>query len=242
MNHLKLKNVDDLLIHAQSPRLIESQIIDWIMSLRNDNLAYATIKFLIAPIFIYYQLDDVVLNRKKVSKYLGEYRRVVKDDAYSNKMIFQSLQNADHRMRMVILILASTGCRLGSLPALTLGNITKLPEYGMYKIVFYEGTNNEYYNFCSRECASTGIDNYLLYRQRCGEKIAFNESTNRWEPADTPLIRIQFDMDDVFQVRNPKPIMLTAVRTALISQLVRCGLRKLEHPTAPQSAKRDKDY
>jgi hypothetical protein len=27
MNHLKLKNVDDLLIHAQSLRLIESQII-----------------------------------------------------------------------------------------------------------------------------------------------------------------------------------------------------------------------
>jgi hypothetical protein len=62
MNHLKLKNVDDLLIHAQSPRLIEAQIIDWIMSLRNDNLAYATIKFLIAPIFTYYQLNDVVLN------------------------------------------------------------------------------------------------------------------------------------------------------------------------------------
>jgi hypothetical protein len=238
MNHLKIKNVDDLLNHASSPRMIEAQIIDYIMSLRESGISYSTIKFLIAPIFTFYQLNDVILNRKKVSRYLGEFKRVVKDEAYTNDMILQALQNADHRMRMIILLLSSSGARYGSLPALTLGNLTKLPDYGLYKIVFYEGTNNEYYTFCTRECASTGIDNYLLYRKRSGERISFNENTNRWEPSEAPLICKQFDVNDILQVRNPQPIKLSALRTALINQLVRSGLRQIEHTIAPQSAKR----
>jgi hypothetical protein len=139
---------------------------------------------------------------------------------------------------MIILLLASTGCRVGSLPTLTLGNLTKIADYGLYRITFYEGTNNEYYSFTTRECASTGIDSYLLFRQRCGEKIVFNETTQKWEPVDTPLIRIQFDVNDLLQVRYPKPTTLSTLRTALTSQLVKCGLRHIEHPTAPNSTKR----
>ena len=82
----------------------------------------------------------MLLNRKKVYRYLGEFRRVVKDTAYTTEQIFQMLQNADQRLRMLILILSSTGCRIGSLVNLAFGNLTKKPEYGIYKIIFYEGT------------------------------------------------------------------------------------------------------
>jgi hypothetical protein len=34
LNHLRLTKLDDLLIHASNPRYIESQVIDYIMSLR----------------------------------------------------------------------------------------------------------------------------------------------------------------------------------------------------------------
>ena len=149
-----------------------------------------------------------------------------------------ALQTADARMRMIILILSSTGCRIGALPSLTLGDLTKLPDHGLYKITFYEGTNNEYYIFTTRETAHTGIDNYLLYRKRTGENIAFNESTNKWEPADAPLLRQQFDVNDLLQVKRPKPMKLNAIKDALAVHLVRCGLRTKEHPTEPQSIKR----
>jgi hypothetical protein len=39
MNHLQLKEVDDLLLQ-QNPRMIESQIIDYIMVLREDGYGY----------------------------------------------------------------------------------------------------------------------------------------------------------------------------------------------------------
>lgn len=223
-----------------SPRYIESQIISYIMSLRESGIAYTTVQFFVAPIFTFYQLNDVVLNRKKVSRYLGEYKRAAKDGAYTTEQIQTALQNADARMRMILLVLSSTGCRVGALPSLTLGNLTKIPitDYGLYKITFYEGTNNEYYSFTTRETAQTGIDNYLLYRKRSGENISFNQNTNKWEPDNTPLIRKQFDVNDLLQVKQPKPMKLNAIRSLLTVHLVKCGLRTWEHPTAPQSVNR----
>jgi hypothetical protein len=75
MNHFKMTDVDNLLLNSNS-KAIEAQIIDYIMSLRQDGISYSTIRFLIAPIFTFYQLNDVVLNRKKVSRYMGEFKRV----------------------------------------------------------------------------------------------------------------------------------------------------------------------
>ena len=235
MNHLKLTDVDDLLQSnlIASPKLIESQIIDYIMSLRQSGISYATIKVLIAPIFTFYQLNDVLLNRKKVHRYIGEFKRVVRDRAYSTEQIQQALQNADQRMRCIILLLASTGCRLGSIPGLVFRNLTKLslPDT-RYRITFYEGTNNEYYTFTTRECAITGIDNYLEYRKRCGEKISFNQKTNRWEPEDTPLVREVFDVNDILQIRHPRPMTVYSLRVGLGLHLVKSGVRDVEHPIA----------
>jgi hypothetical protein len=233
MKYLQLTDVDQLLLGGQtSPKVIESRLIDYIMSLRQDGVGYSTMKYLVAAISTFYQLNDVVINRKKIHRYFGEYKRVVRDKAYTTEQIQQALQNADQRMRMVILLLASTGCRIGALPGLTLGHLQKLPDYGLYKITFYEGTNNEYYTFTTRECAQTGIDSYLLYRQRCGEKISFDKNLNRWEPDNAPLIRLSFDATDSFQAsRQVKPITYHGLRLVLDTYLVRCGLRQVEHTT-----------
>jgi hypothetical protein len=78
LNHIKQKGTDDLLLNIGNPRYIESQIIDYIMVLMESRVSYATMQFLVAPIFTFYQLNDVILNRKKVSRYLGEYKRILK--------------------------------------------------------------------------------------------------------------------------------------------------------------------
>jgi hypothetical protein len=67
MNHLKITNIDDLLTNAATPRLIEAQIIDYIISLRHDGVVYSTIKAITNPIFTFYQLNDVLLKNKQKS-------------------------------------------------------------------------------------------------------------------------------------------------------------------------------
>jgi len=66
LNHINIKKtgIDDLLVNTE-PRYIESQIIDYIISLRENHVSYATMLFLITSIFTFYQLNDVMLNRKK---------------------------------------------------------------------------------------------------------------------------------------------------------------------------------
>ena len=236
LNHLKLRQLDDLLNNA-NPRYIESQIIDYIMTLRNDGLAYASVQFMIAPIMTFYSLNDIVLNRKKISRYFGEYKRVVKDHAYTAEEINKALQTADQRMKLIILLLTSTGQRIGSLSALTLGSLTRIEDYGVYKVTIYEGTNNEYYTFTTREFANA-YEDYMAYRQRCGEKISFNNETKKWEPEQIPLIRKQFDATDVLQARHPQFMDTNSIRKILGSHLVKCGIRNVEHPTAPKSTKR----
>lgn len=72
MNHLKTTDVDRLL-EINNQKIIESQLIDY-MSLRQDGLSYATMKHMLAPIFIFYLLNDIPLNRKKIARYFGEYK------------------------------------------------------------------------------------------------------------------------------------------------------------------------
>jgi hypothetical protein len=205
------------------------------MALRNDGLSYATLQFLLAPILTFYQLNDVLLNKRKITRYLGEYKRVVKDRAYTTEEISKALQTADERMRLIILLLC-TGARIGSLPSLVLGNLTKL-DLGMYKIVIYEGTNHEYYTFATPELGQA-IDDYLAYRIRSNERISFNEDTQKWEPSDAPLLRQQYDITDILQARRPKPMKLNGIRKLLTYHLVKSGLRTVEHPIEGRSAKR----
>ncbi|HEY7227029.1 MAG TPA: hypothetical protein VH481_02775 [Nitrososphaeraceae archaeon] len=49
------------------------------------------------------------------------------------------------------MLLASTGMRIGAIPSLKLRNLEKIND--VYKIVVYEGFRQEYFTFCSQECA-----------------------------------------------------------------------------------------
>jgi integrase len=207
------------------------------MTLRSEGIAYATICFLVTPVLTFYQLNDVILNRRKVSRYFGEYKKVVKDRAYTAEEIYKALQTADLRMKVIILLMSSGGQRIGSLADLTLGNLTFIEPYGIFKVIVYEGTNSEYYTFTTRETANA-IFEYLSYRQRSGERINFNEETKKWEPESVPLLREQFDATDILHVRRPRVIGTNAIRRVLVDQLVRCGLRTVEHPIGGQSTKR----
>ena len=68
MQHMKLVSVDDLL--AQDVKTIESSIIKYIVSLRG--LSFASRSLYLAAIIGFYTMNDVMLNKNKIGKYLGE--------------------------------------------------------------------------------------------------------------------------------------------------------------------------
>ena len=196
-------------------KIIETNIIQYITWLKQDQkLSSMTIESYLSTVIHFYSMNDVILNRKKIGMYLGEYVRKQKDRAYTTEEIANLLEFCDERSKALVLLMASTGMRIGALADLQQRHLEKIKEFNLYKIIVYEGTKEEYYCFTTPE-AALAIDTYLDYRKRCGEKLT----------DDSPLFREQFDINDLEQIKKyPRRLTTIALAKLLVRQLNRSGV------------------
>jgi integrase len=139
--------------------------------------------------------------------------RVRKNRGYTHEEIQKLLDISDERMRAVILLLVSSGCRVGSICTLHVRDLEKVGD--SYKVTIHENQEEEYFTFITPE-ASRAIESYLEMRQRYGEPIG----------PDSILIREQFDIRDQFSIASPKAIN-TLTLTGKLAQLAeRAGIRE----------------
>jgi integrase len=201
-------------------QIIENQIIDFLLSLKHRGLAYKSVKCYLCAITHFYIMNDIVLNRKKITKFINtDERKKSKNAAYTSEQIHKLLDICDERTKAIILLYASTGMRLAALPALKIGDLKFLQDQGLYQITVYGGYKEEYITFCTPECARL-IFSYLTYRVRSGETI-LNQ--------DAPLIREQFDASDSFSAKNPKHVSLKTIIKILRQKVIHAGLREVDH-------------
>jgi hypothetical protein len=52
-----------------------------------------------------------------------------------------------------LLLMSSSGMRVGALSLLKIRNLEKIDKYSLYKITVYENEYEEYVTFCTPECA-----------------------------------------------------------------------------------------
>ena len=169
----------------------------------------------VKPVILYYKMNDVILNTRKVNRFLPEKRSIKKDRAYYDSEISKMLEIADERMRVVILLLSSSGIRIGAIQSIRLRNLKD------NRLTVYENDKEEYITFITPECKKA-IDDYLDMRLRYGEKLV----------EDSFLIREQFDIRDKFQVKKARPIKRHAIRWMFDDIAKRCGVRSYEVPIA----------
>jgi len=162
-------------------------------------------------------MNDVVLNKKKINMFIGEPTLKTVDGGYTYEEIQKILNISDLRWKCIVLLMCSSGCRIGAITQLKLKNIEKIES--CYKIVVYQGTNEQYYTFCTPECSSF-IDSYLEYRTKNGEKLT----------QDSYLIRKQFNINDLNQIRNKsRGISTGTLKIMLHTLLIKAGLRTVDH-------------
>ena len=200
---------DNDLFCQNNPRLVEAKIIEFIISLRDEGKSHAAILNYLNAVKGFYKINDVMLNSHKIDKFMPEQIKVKKDRAYTHEEISKVLDVADERMRVVILLLASSGIRLGAIPIIRLRNLED------NRLTVYENTREEYITFITPECKKA-IDFYLDMRSRYGEKLADSSY----------LIREQFDIRDQFAIRNPKQVTHKLIQWKLMSLAEKCGIRK----------------
>lgn len=112
------------------------------MSLRQRGLASSSISTMINAIYHFYDMNDVVLNKKKIKMFIGQSPRKVVDRAYSHEEISRILNVSDLRMKSLVLLMATAGLRIGAISQLRLRNLEKLILF--YKLVIYEGSKEDY--------------------------------------------------------------------------------------------------
>jgi hypothetical protein len=172
-----------------SPSSAEAQIIDYIGDLKKKGRSFSRIKSCVCAIMHFYTMNNVTLNRKKIARFKGEDKKVVRSEAYTREQIARMLSVSDERTKAIILLLSSTGIRIAAVPWLKGKHFEPL-ENGISMITIYDG---EYFTFCTPE-ATKAIQEYKQYRERCGEKL--ND--------ESPIIREQFDREDSLKARYPK--------------------------------------
>jgi len=216
----------DFLSCEINARVIEQQIIDFIIKMKEGGRGYSTLHNYVASVLSFYKINDVILNVTKIMKFIPEQTRV-NDRAYTHQEISKMLEIADERMRVVILLLVSTGMRIGGIPELRIGHSldtnpddqdnNNTANSKKMKVTIYKGTRDEYYSFITPEC-KRAIDVYLDFRKRYGEKLGANSF----------LIREQFDIRNQTAIRKPTMIRPDSLVFKLADLARRCGIRSKE--------------
>ncbi len=143
---------------------------------------------------------------------MPEQVKLKKDRGYRDYEILKLLELANERTRALVLLLASTGMRIGAIPLLRVEHLEAKGD--IYKITVYENTRSEYFTFCTPEC-KRALDTYFEVRKRHGEIM--NDKS--------PIIREQYDKRSDFSARHPRPTTKGAI-THLLFEILECtGLR-----------------
>ena len=158
----------DLLTSGEAVNQLEDQIIDFITYMKNERkLVYSTIHSRLAAIYHFYTINRVRLNKDFIAKFKPANRRIRQDKAYSIEQIRKMYDRSTERDKVIVLLMASVGLRIGALPTIAIGDLTKVHPPGympqdsyIYKITVYPKESEEYYAYCTFE-TTNAIDRYL---------------------------------------------------------------------------------
>jgi integrase len=216
LTYMEVDTPEELLRLDQ--KTTERRIIEYIIHLKDEKkLSYSSLEGVCAPLRKFYAMNDVTLNWEKIHNYLGAHDKTIEDKAYTKGQIQKLLQFASQRTRILILLLASSGLRIGAVSGLRCKHLKYIEKYGIYQITIYPKAKERYVTYCTPECAAE-IKNYFEYRQRCGEVI--NEESS--------VIREDFDGEDIQQVKNPRAASTVALKFLLERVVKNAGL-KMKH-------------
>jgi hypothetical protein len=200
------------------PKDVESKIIKYLcdhMSTEN-HLKKNTVETAMHAIFSFCTMNDIFINRKKISKLIPPDEDHKEDRRYSRDEIAELLkQSTDERFRAVILLMAN-GLRVGAIPELELGHLIpkSIGPNGeildddsgiekLYQILVYDkSADHRYYTFCTPECRKA-IDAYIETRVDNGEDTSIKTS---------PLIRTQFEKGDD---SKPRALAVNSIKKAI---------------------------
>jgi integrase len=141
---ISFSTFDELL--TRDIRLIEQGIIDILIDMRHKKqLSFSAQNIFLCSLTHFFSINDVTINRKKIKKFMSESENKYEYRSYTHAEIASLLNISDEREKTIILILASTGMRVGAVHPLRLKDLKKcnVNEQGgyIYQIQLHQNLN-----------------------------------------------------------------------------------------------------
>jgi integrase len=128
--YLKIIGDKDLsALLSKTPREIENDLIEFIISLKERGCKRSTISNYVKPVIGVCSVNDITLNNAKINRFIPPNVRNKKTRPYTIREIQKLLDIADERMRSVILLASSSGLRSGAIPGLNIGSCESMPGH-----------------------------------------------------------------------------------------------------------------
>jgi integrase len=205
-------------------RMIEDYVLLLQTKVRNGEISARTGSVMIPPIKLLCEMNDIILNWRKINKLMPHGSDNAADEAYTREQIKKMLEYSDLRAKIPILFMASSGMRLGAFVSLSDGCIKPLYDDKTGKLLaahvaVYKGSDDdEYDTFISPE-AYHAYEEYRNLRIKFGEKITKN----------SPILLRRFDISsdgNAAIIDNTKPLALSTVAGILSVVAYKAGIRE----------------
>jgi integrase len=203
---------------------VEDYVLFLQTKVRNKEISAGTGSVMIPPVKLLCEMNDIILNWRKINKLMPHGSDNAADEAYTREQIKKMLEYSDLRAKIPILFMASSGMRLGAFVSLSDGCIKPIYDNKTGKllaahVVVYKGSDNdEYDTFISPE-AYHAYEEYRNLRIKFGEKITKN----------SPILLRRFDISsdgNAAIIDNTKPLALSTVAGILRIVAYKAGIRE----------------
>ena len=203
--------------------MIEDYVILLQTKVKNEEITAATAAIMISPAKLFCEMNDILLNWRKINKLLPRRSDNAADEAYTKEQIKKMLEHCDLRAKIPVLFMASSGIRLGGFQGLTDGCIKPIRDEKTGKIIaahviVYRGTDDEYDTFISPEA-------YHAYEEYRNLRIKFGENISK----SSPILLRRFDISPDGKsaaIDNTKPLALSTIAGILLTVAYKAGIRE----------------
>ena len=217
---------DERILANLKTSVIEQKIIGYMENLAGQGRARMTLEVHKSALFYFFEMNGIVLNKRKISRFIPSQAQENDNDndgndldrTYTVEEIHRIINEgcSDLRSKLMVMLMASAGMRVGALYDLRVGELVKLDKYPLYMIsVYARDRSARHYTFATPECTEL-IDVYLDYRRRLGENIT----------EKSPLIREMFDNHNPFIINAPRHLSPRMSQIVLEQVLKRSGVNQ----------------
>ena len=166
----KFHDYDSLI--KEDPKKIQIIVEDFLMVCKTK-YRYGSIDNIFSAIQLFFTMNDVMLNFKKIRKMFPEREKPYGDKPYTTEDVKLLLdQTKTLKFKALIYLLSSSGVRAGAVHEMQVKDLKDM-GHGCKALTVHPNTIAEYHTFISPECVKS-LDVYFEQRRLKGEKITEN--------------------------------------------------------------------